>query len=197
MAEGVDGFIAPPRRRHGALAIAILIGVVLALFIGLLATRDPATDRQVSSPLLDRLAPEITGTTIDGEAFDLDDLRGEWVVVNFFATWCVPCRQEHPELLSFSRRHAQAGDAQVVSVVFGDEPDAVRAYFDENGGDWPVVIGDEGRVALDYGVAGVPESYLVDPEGFVRAKIVGGVTSDGLDRILAELERRLAGGAGG
>jgi cytochrome c biogenesis protein CcmG/thiol:disulfide interchange protein DsbE len=191
-AEREEGDVAP-RTRRLAIGVAIPMAVVLALFIGLLATRKPATDRQIATPLLDKLAPVITGTTISGAAFDLDHLRGQWVVVNFFATWCVPCRQEHPELLSFSRRHAQAGDAEVVSVVFGDDADTVRTFFADNGGDWPVVLGDEGRVALDYGVAAVPESYLVDPEGFVRAKIVGGVTSDGLDRILAEVEGRLSG----
>lgn len=174
------------RPRRTAPFVALAVGVVLLVFIGVLATRKAATDRVVSTPLLDKLAPAITGTTLAGDSFDLDRLRGEWVVVNFFATWCIPCRQEHPELVSFSRRHAQTGDASVVTVVFGDTADAVRAFFAEKGGDWPVVIGDEGRIALDYGVAGVPESFLVDPAGFVRAKIVGGVTSTGLDRILMQ-----------
>lgn len=184
-ADSFEEEIARPRRV--ALYGAIGVGVVLLLFIGMLATRKPATDRVVGTPLLDKLAPAITGITITGATFDLDRMRGEWVVVNFFATWCIPCQQEHPELLSFSRRHALLGDASVVTVVFGDTPDEVRAFFAEKGGDWPVVVGDEGRIALDYGVAAVPESFLVDPAGFVRAKIVGGVTSAGLDRILARV----------
>ena len=64
----------------------------------------------------------------------------------------------------------------------------VQKFFDANGSDWPVLAVDEGRIALDYGVSGVPESFLVDPAGYVRAKITGGVTSLGLDRILARLE---------
>ncbi|CAN5155119.1 hypothetical protein BH18ACT4_BH18ACT4_06480 [soil metagenome] len=188
--EDLDDDVTPARRGHLALWAAASVGVVLVALVGVLATREPAQNRLASSPLIDEVAPLIEGDTIAGDDFDLDRLQGRWVVVNFFATWCAPCRQEHPELVSFQRRHDQAGDAQVVSVVYGDDSEAVRAFFDENGGDWPVVVGDEGRSALDYGVSGVPESYLVDPSGFVRAKITGGVTSTGLDRILADLQGR-------
>jgi cytochrome c biogenesis protein CcmG/thiol:disulfide interchange protein DsbE len=177
-----------PRRRRIALYVVIPIAVVVALFIGVLATSKPATDRLADSPLLGKLAPAIQGTTTGGKAFDIDTLRGEWVLVNFFATWCVPCRQEQPELVSFSRRHGQAGDATVISVAFSDTAENVQRFFDENDAAWPVIAADEGRIALDYGVAGVPESFLVDPEGYVQAKIIGGVTSLGLDRILARLQ---------
>jgi cytochrome c biogenesis protein CcmG/thiol:disulfide interchange protein DsbE len=107
-------------------------------------------------------------------------------VVNFFATWCVPCITEHPELVDFADRHAQVGDASVVSVVFDDEAENVTDFFGENGGDWPVV--DGGDVILNWAVAQVPESFVVNPDGVVAAKVVGGVTADGLDDLLATLQ---------
>lgn len=187
--QGVlDELDGPARPRRVAPWLAAAIGIVLVLLVGVLATREPAKDRLTDSTLLGDVAPPIVGTTLDGDDFDLDRFRGRWVVVNFFATWCAPCRKEHPELVSFNRRHEQAGDATVVSVVYGDEVDDVRTYFEENGGDWPVLVGGIAGTSLDYGVVGVPESYLVDPAGFVRAKVTGGVTSSGLDRILAELQ---------
>lgn len=173
-----------PRRRGPALIAAAVVGVVLVALIVVLATRDPAQERVGDSPLVGRAAPPLSGTTLDGEPFDLDRQRGRWEVVNFFATWCVPCREEHPELVEFARRHAPAGDAGVVSVVFDDDADDVAAFFEENGGDWPVVDGEQ--VILDWAVAAVPESYLVAPNGVVVAKITGGVTADGLDRLLAD-----------
>jgi cytochrome c biogenesis protein CcmG/thiol:disulfide interchange protein DsbE len=173
---------APPRKGRAALFVAIPLAVVVVFLSAVLVTR--ADDRP--NPLVGLAAPAIDGTTLDGEPFDLDSLRGQWVVVNFFATWCVPCRVEHPELESFDRRHRQAGDAAVISVVFGDEPSEVAEFFEQNGGEWPVVAGDEGRIALEYSVTGVPESFLVDPTGVVHAHITGGVTSTGLDRLLDE-----------
>jgi cytochrome c biogenesis protein CcmG/thiol:disulfide interchange protein DsbE len=191
MSTAPDPVIAPvsrPRRGHLALFSAVAVGVVVALLVVVLHDSKPATDRVTASPLLGKAAPALSATTLDGQSFDIDSLRGKWVVLNFFATWCVPCRSEHPELRSFQERHAQAGDADVVSVVYDDSPAAVREFFQTNGGDWTVVTGDEARISLDYGVSGVPESFLIDPTGVVRYKLVGGVTSTGLDRLLTAAE---------
>ena len=193
-ADAVDGVGAAAdgavgaRRRGPVFFVALGVAVVLAVFVGVLATREPSQDRQTQSPLVGEVAPAVRGTSLTtGEAFDLDSLRGEWVVVNFFATWCVPCRVEHPELLSFSRRHTQLGDAAVVSVVFDDDPDEVRQYFQDNDSTWPVIDGSGSGVILDYAVAQVPESFIVSPTGYVVAKVSGGVTSVGLDQLLDRL----------
>jgi cytochrome c biogenesis protein CcmG/thiol:disulfide interchange protein DsbE len=178
-----------PQRRLG-LWIGIPVLVVIGLFVVVLATSEPGTDRRVSSFLIGESAPEIAGTTLDGDTFSLLETRGEFVVVNFFATWCTPCRREHPELVAFAEDHARIGDALVVSVLYDDQTSQAQGFFAEFGGDWPVVIDSTGRVALDYGVSGVPESYLVAPDGTVIAKLIGGVTATGLDRILTDATGR-------
>jgi cytochrome c biogenesis protein CcmG/thiol:disulfide interchange protein DsbE len=173
-----------PRRRSSVAAMAIVVVVVVGLLVVVLFTREPAANRQADSPLLGLDAPALQGTTLDGAAFDLTGERGRWVLVNFFATWCATCRQEHDDLADFHRRHQTIGDAGVVSVVFDDTTGNAREFFAENGGGFPVVISDEGDIALDYGVLKVPESYLVSPEGAVVAKITGGVTAEGLEQLL-------------
>jgi cytochrome c biogenesis protein CcmG/thiol:disulfide interchange protein DsbE len=164
-----------------ALISAVVLAVVLGALVFVLFNAEPATTRRASSPLLGKLAPDLVG-----DDYDLVDSAGQWVLVNFFATWCTPCIQEHDDLLAFSRSHAIAGDAVVVSVVFSDDPDDVQAFFEENGGDWPLVLDEDGRIATDWGVARVPESYLVAPDGQVRAKIVGGIEVDRLEQLLAD-----------
>ncbi|MGH9243971.1 MAG: TlpA family protein disulfide reductase [Acidimicrobiales bacterium] len=177
-----------PRRRHTALAVAVALALIIGGLVWVLATREPGRNTFADSPLLGKVAPVLEGETLAGGSFNLDDQRGRWVVVNFFATWCAPCRQEHPELVSFAQRHGQAGDATVVSVVYADDAGAVGEFFERHGGDWPVVTGDTGPIAFDWGVAGVPESYVIDPLGFVQYKVVGGVTSSGLDQALDRLQ---------
>ena len=185
--DGDGGDAAP---RHTARYVAIGIGVVLALLVAVFATRESYDARVESSPLVGKPAPELTGTSIIGEPerFDLAAGSGEWTVVNFFASWCTPCKVEHPELVTFSQRHGLAGDARVVSVVFDDERSDVEEFFAERGGEWPVLDDPDGRIALDWGVLKLPESYLVDPDGLVRGKIAGGVTADFLDGVLAEAQ---------
>ncbi len=176
---------------HTARWVAIGVGVVLIAFIAVLATRESADSDSISSKLIGQPVPAAQGTTLDGEAFDIDDQRGRWVVVNFFATWCGPCIAEHPELVAFTEDHAASNDVAVVSVSYGKNAD-LGQFFEKNGGDWPVITDDDGQIALGFGTSMVPESYVISPDGVVVAKF-NGVTQAGLDGVIA----RYSGGAVG
>jgi len=183
---------ARPTARRSTPWIAATVGVVLLLFIGVLATRKPSDQKGISSPLVGKAVPPLAGTTIDGKPFNIDDYRGRYVVVNFFATWCVPCIQEHPELVAFQEQHAATGDAVVVSVAFNDTEENIRAFFATNGGNWPVIGGDTGPTILDFGVVKVPESYVVSPSRQVVAKFTG-VTTAGLNEVMADINKQISG----
>ena len=179
------------RQNHTARWVAIAIGGVVLLFIALLATRKSAESSQADSPLLGKQAPATAGPPMNSGGswpaqVDLSTYKGKFVVVNFFASWCIPCQQEQPELVSFSQRHAATGDASVLGVVYDDQPDAVRRFLSDHGGDWPVIDAPSSKV--DWGVRGVPESFLVAPDGTVLTHIVGGVSADGLDQLLRRME---------
>ena len=176
---------APVRRRRLAPLVAIPVAVVMLLLVILLATGDPATDRVARSPLVGKQAPPVEGVTLTNEHFTLDRVRGQWVIVNFFGSWCTPCIQEHPELVSFQEAHRSARDATVVSVTFADSPTAARQFFEKRGGDWPILVQDTDSIAVGYGVIKVPETFVISPTGLVVAKLLGGVTADGLDQVIA------------
>jgi cytochrome c biogenesis protein CcmG, thiol:disulfide interchange protein DsbE len=172
-------------RRRTAPWIAGAVALVLLAVVVVAARAKPATQRIGESPLVGHTAPSLRGDVISGPAETLDALRGKFVLVNFFATWCVPCRQEHPELVRFSQRHA-TDDVAVIQVVYGDRASTVKSFIAKHGGTWPVVDDPQGSIALDWGVRGLPESYLVDPRGYVLYKITGGADAEGLERLVRD-----------
>ncbi len=161
-------------------------GLALVMFIAVLAVSDGSDgEGQVDSPLIGRAVPPLVGTTLDGGTFDIDSAQGQWVLLNFFASWCVPCQVEHPELVEFSDRHRD-GSATVVSVVMGDTVENTERFFAERGGDWPVLI-DADSAPAQFVVVQVPESFLVAPSGLVVAKWIGDITADMVDGVIDEL----------
>jgi cytochrome c biogenesis protein CcmG/thiol:disulfide interchange protein DsbE len=174
------------RRTRRVLWTAVAVALPVTMLVAVLATRPSAQSRAPRSVLIGKPAPAVEAKTIDGETVRLADLRGKWVVVNFFATWCVPCEQEHPELIAFAERHEAAGDAEVVGVVYSDSVSNVKEFRGSRGGDWPMLTDPDGRIAIDFGVAGVPESFLVDPDGIIVTKLLGGVRAADLESLLAE-----------
>ena len=191
MTDVVEHPVAPdesegPTRSHVARNAALVVGAVLVLFIAVLATRKPPEDAK--NQLVGHRVPALAGPTLDGDRLDIDSLQGKWVVVNFLASWCVGCIEEHPDLIRFAEAHRD--DVQIVGVAYNDDTDALREFFRVKGGTWPIILSERNQAAYDFGVTGVPESFVVAPNGMVVAWSQG-VTYDWLERVLAE------SGAGG
>lgn len=172
--------------------VAIGMGVVVLAFFILLVTAKPRGERGISTPLLGNPAPAVSSPLVGGGTFDLARRKGSWVVLNFFNSTCVPCRAEHPQLVAFQKNQsALENGAELATVVNDDSDAAVAEFFKKNGGDWPKVTDPDGAIAVAFGVAKVPESWVIDPSGFVRLRIAGEVTSDFLSAKVAELRREL------
>lgn len=175
--------------------IAGAAGVLLIAFLVVLAMAKPGESDSASSPLLGKPAPVVKSSTLDNATFDLSRRKGSWVVFNFFNSTCVPCRQEHPLLLDFVKeQQATTNGVELYTIVNDDSDNAVNAFFDAHGGDWPVVRDDDGAISVAFGVAKVPESWVIDPNGFVRLRIMGALTKGFLTARLDELKTQFAGG---
>lgn len=176
--------------RHTARWMGVSTLVIAAGLIAVLATRPSALTVEAKNPLVDNhaVAPTIAGATVDGTPFRLARAPGHYVVVNFFASWCVPCQEEGPELVAFQFQHHQSGTASMLSVVFNDTAPAARDYQAKIGATWPTMADANGRLALAYGVRENPTSFVIAPDGRVVASVLGGATAAGLDKILAKAE---------
>ena len=176
------------RRRLGPIVASAGIALVVFMVIVFVVASGRSTET-ADSPLLGRAAPAVTSTTYDGETFDLSRRRGSWVVLNFFNSTCVPCKREHPELVKFAATQASdAGvGAELITIVNDDNEDAVREFFDENGGGWPIVRDENSEIAVAFGVAKVPETWIVSPTGVVVERFAGEITAELLGTVIETL----------
>lgn len=126
-------------------------------------------------------APAIVGTTLDGAAFDLAELRGRPVIVNFWGPSCVPCRDEFPLFIAKLDEHAADG-LTIVGVLMHDAPAPALDFIREFGATWSTVEDPNGRIRAAYRVALRPLSFFIDPDGILRAIQVGEVTADGFEQ---------------
>ncbi len=185
---------APPRKTRAwltLLPVAVFALLAVIFYRGL--SGNPA---DVPSVLINKPVPAFTLSPIAG--LDLPGLadgdlkKGEVTLVNVWASWCVPCREEHPLLMELASR----GDLRVVGINYKDDPENARRFLVTLGIPFTAVGADpNGRAAVDWGVYGVPESFLVDGEGTIRMKWIGPLTREALTKqIIPKIEEIRRGG---
>jgi cytochrome c biogenesis protein CcmG/thiol:disulfide interchange protein DsbE len=153
------------------LALLTVLAVVGLLAFGLLS-------KGSSGVALGEVAPGASMPRLEGEGSgSLADYRGRWVLVNFWASWCVPCKQEAPALEDFQRRHS-GGDFTVLGIDSQDLSGDGKDFARRNGLSYPQLRDGDGKVADDFGTTGVPENFLIDPRGRVRLLLRGPVSPE-------------------
>ena len=161
------------------LPLVVLVGLIAVFALSM--NRDPSL---VQSVLIDKPAPEFTLKMVDGtgvEGFDTASLKGEVTVVNVFASWCIPCREEHPML---EKLKAETG-VRLFGINQRDAADNAVAFLSELGNPYDKVGADtDNRVSIDWGVYGVPETFIVDAQGVITFKHVGPMSPDSVEKEL-------------
>ncbi len=170
--------------RRALWGIVAMIPIVALFAYGM--TQDP---KAIKSPLPGRAAPAfamaVMGSTKD--TVRLADLRGQVVVLNFWASWCLSCRDEHETLQEASALYGAKG-VKFFGVLYNDTPQNGQGYIQEMGGQaYPTLLDPRTRTAIDYGLYGVPETFFISPDGRVAYKQVGPVTLQGMDKVLQPL----------
>jgi cytochrome c biogenesis protein CcmG/thiol:disulfide interchange protein DsbE len=168
--------------------LPLIIFVVLVIFLWVGLGRDP---REVPSPLVGKPAPAFTLPQLHepGKPFSAADMRGQVWLLNVWASWCVSCRDEHPVLVEFSKH----GTVPIVGLNYKDQREDALRWLAQFGDPYRLSISDsDGRIGIDYGVYGVPETYIIDKLGTIRMKHIGPVTPDVLQTKILPLVRELS-----
>jgi len=154
--------------------IPLALFVVLVVFLAIGLTRDP---QELPSALINKPAPEFRLPTVKDptKSFSAADMRGKVWMLNVWASWCIACREEHPLLFEY----AKSGAVPIYGLNYKDKREDALGWLDEFGDPYLLSVTDlDGRVGMDYGVYGAPESYIVDKSGTIRLKYVGPVTRE-------------------
>jgi cytochrome c biogenesis protein CcmG, thiol:disulfide interchange protein DsbE len=165
--------------------LVLFIGLVVFLAIGL--GRDP---HEVPSPLINKPAPtfKLSQLADPSKAFSPEEMRGKVWLLNVWATWCVVCREEHPMLLEIAR----SGAVPIYGLDSKDQRDDALAWLRDLGDPYVLSLSDlDGRVGIDYGVYGAPETFLIDKNGVIRFKQIGPVTPDVWQKQMLPLVKEL------
>ncbi|MGI9140103.1 MAG: redoxin domain-containing protein [Gemmatimonadaceae bacterium] len=184
--------------KRAAIAMVAATPVIALLAFGF--TRNPS---EIPSPLPGRPAPEFSLPVFAGgepplareigDTIHLGDLAGKVVVVNFWASWCLACRDEHVALSETARRYADR-PAQFIGVLYHDRPANGLRWIERMGGQsYPSVTDDRTRMAIDYGLYGVPETFIINPSGRIAYKHIGPITANVLRRWIDSLTTYPAG----
>lgn len=177
--------------RSMALLVPLLVFAGIAVFLALGLRRDP---REVPSPLIGKPVPDFSLPPMRGRSLGLAtaNLEGEVSLVNVFASWCVACREEHPLLMQISRDRV----VPVHGLNYKDQPADAARWLDERGDPYTRTGTDlDGRVAIDWGVYGVPETFVIDRQGRIAYKHIGAITPAVWTQTLLPLIRRLHEGS--
>lgn len=183
-----------PKRWTTLLPLGVFL--VLVAFFGwrlVLITKGDAPN-MIPSVMIDKPAPgfDLPPLVLDRPGLKSTDLGGKVTLVNFFSSWCIPCRSEHPLLVDLMGQSSVKGRLQLVGIDYKDKPEDGRGWLSRLGNPYDAIAMDrDGRVGIDFGVYGVPESYLIDRQGRIRYKQVGPFTPDDIREKLMPLVAEL------
>ncbi|HET8568051.1 MAG TPA: redoxin domain-containing protein [Candidatus Limnocylindria bacterium] len=162
---------------RAARILTLLVLATLVLVLGLGFRRDP---QDIRSAAVGKPAPAFDLPALDAPgSVSLASYRGKVVVVNFFASWCVPCKEEHPVLARVWERY-RTSDVVLIGILYQDSVDAGRAFTRRLGTTWPTAVDDTGRLALAFGVFGVPETFFIGADGVIAGRHIGPIDEDTL-----------------
>jgi len=167
------------------LPLVLFVGLVAFLMVGL--RRDP---HEIPSPLINKPAPAFQLKQLHDptKTFSVQDMRGKVWLLNFWGTWCVACREEHPLLIQY----AKTGAVPIYGVDYKDGRATALQLLEEEGNPYTVTASDpDGRLSIDYGVYGAPESFLIDRDGIIRYKQIGPITEEAWQKEILPRVRQL------